>query len=503
MEKLIEKYGQYRKEVLAMNYILFLNSWDNETEAPEVTVESRESLEAFFAGKYYSLVTSDESKALINELYERLDEIDDEVLRYEIKTEKKNLDRTERIPSDLYIELSTLTTRSQAAWVKAKRANDFQAFRPYLEKLIELKKKTIKYIETDTLKGYDVFLDQYAEGMTSAEYDVFFGKLERKLVPFIKEVTSRRLSGDFSFAERLYPVDKQKEFAEYIADVMCFDKKRGVMKESEHPFTSGFGRNDVRVTNHYYPEMFVSSVFSAIHELGHGTYEQQSGTHLVGTLCEGCASLALHESQSRFYENIVGRSREFWQMHFGKLKELFPEQLEGVDAETMYRYVNIAQCSFIRTEADELTYPLHIMLRYNIEKELFEGNLSVERLPERWNELFKEYFGLDVASDREGVLQDTHWALGSFGYFPTYALGSAYASQIFDAMNGDFDVLASLKSGNTKAINEWLEAKLHKFGSSRPPKRLFADCVGGDFDADHYINYLKNKYGELYGIASV
>lgn len=486
--------------MLSSQFINFLIGWDNETEAPEKTIESREFIEGIFARKHFDYVTSPETIALIDELYERRDEIEDEVLRYEIKQQKKAVDQTRKLPSEFYVELVTLVTKSQSAWGRAKRSNDFESFKPFLAKMVEMKKKEAEYLATDKLKGYNVLLDQYAEGMTMSEYDVFFGKLEKDLVPFIRKVTSVKRTEDFSFAKKSFPVSGQKEFSDYVMDVMCFDKKRGGIKESEHPFTSGFGRNDVRVTNHYYENKFDSAVFSAIHELGHGTYEQQSGENLVGTLCEGCVSLALHESQSRFYENIIGRSREFWQAHFGKLKEIFPEQLKDVDEDKMYRFVNIAECSYVRTEADELTYPLHIMLRYRLEKELFEGNLTVDELPSRWNELFKEYFGLEVRSDAEGVLQDIHWAQGCFGYFPTYALGSAYASQIFDAMNEDFDVLGSLKEGTTAEINAWLERKLHRFGASKPPKELFRNAAGADFDADHYVNYLTGKYGKLYNV---
>lgn len=500
MKELLKKYGFYRREMLANQFLAFLMNWDNETEARETTIESREPLDAFFAEKDYAFRTSPETAELIDGLALKIDEIEDPVLKYEISQQKKGLDRMRKVPQELYVELSIHETKSQAAWGKAKRADDYSVFEPYLEKMIELKKRLLGYYETDELKGYDVFLDMFAEGMRASEYDVFFGRLEKELVPFIKEVVSAGRKDDFSFADKVFPAEKQKLFADYITDVMCFDRKRGLMKESEHPFTSGFGRNDVRVTNHYYPEAFASSIFSAIHELGHGTYEQQSGENLVGTLCEGCASLALHESQSRFFENHIGRSSEFWQAHFQKLKEIFPDELEGVDAETMYRFVNKAECSFVRTEADELTYPLHIMLRYNIEKELFEGNLKVSELPERWNELFREYFGLEVKRDSDGVLQDIHWACGDFGYFPTYALGSAYAAQIFDAMNKDFDVLGSLAGGTTESVNKWLERKLHRFGSTKAPKELFGNAVGGDFDAGHYINYLKDKYGKLYGI---
>ena len=279
---------------------------------------------------------------------------------------------------------------------------------------------------------------------------------------------------------------------------MCFDKSRSVLKESEHPFTSGFGSRDVRITVHYYPENFVSSIFSAIHETGHGLYEQQSDPALDETFSGGGASMGLHESQSRFYENMIGRSRAFWEVHYGKLQEIFSEQLGEVPLDDFVKYINTVERSFVRTEADELTYPLHIMLRYDMERAFMKNELEVKDFPRYWNQLFREYFGMEPPTDTLGVLQDVHWAYGNVGYFPTYALGSAYAAQIYHAMNRDFDVEASLKDGTTQKINDWLREHIHRFGASMPPAEILKNATGEEFNPQYYVDYLIEKYSRIY-----
>ena len=281
---------------------------------------------------------------------------------------------------------------------------------------------------------------------------------------------------------------------------MCFDYSRGLDKESEHPFTTGTSRLDVRVTNHYYEDLFTSSIFSMIHELGHATFEQQVSERFDDTNLEGCSAMALHESQSRFYENIVGRSYAFWTKHFPKLKETFKEQLENVSLEEFYHLINKAECSLIRTEADELTYPLHIMIRYDLEQALLSGEIEVKDLPMHWNNAYKNYLGIDVPSDKEGVLQDVHWAGGSFGYFPTYALGSAYSAQFLHAMQKEINIDEAFANDDLSVINAWLKENVHQFGNFKKPEDILKDATGEKFNPQYYIEYLLNKYRKLYNL---
>lgn len=489
----LQTYIAHRKKLIAQSYVNFVINWDMETAAAEQSIAADSEQMGVISEYDYALTTDPEFEAAVEELYADLSGIVDPVLRHEIDVMHEHISDTKKIPVEEYTAYSQLSAESYGVYVAAKRANDFEMFRPYLEKIIAYLRKTTVWLQTDERKGYDVLLNQYEPRYTTAKYDKFFDALRTRLVPVVKKVTAN-VPPVPAWAQQNFPADKQREFCEYLRDVMCFDKTRGIMTESEHPFTSGFGTDDVRITNHYYENKFDSAIFSAIHETGHALYEQQCDKSLNGTLSGGGASLGMHESQSRFFENVIGRSKAFWQVHYGKLVETFPEQLAGVSLDEFLAYINRAECSFVRTEADELTYPLHIMLRYEIEQKLIGGQLEVKDLPAYWNERFTEYFGITPPTDALGVLQDVHWAYGNCGYFPTYALGSAIASQLFAAMNRDFDAYGSLASGTTAQINKWLAEHVHKYGSSKYPEEILRLATGEDFNPDYYIDYLIGKY---------
>ncbi|MCM1042613.1 MAG: carboxypeptidase M32 [Corallococcus sp.] len=499
LSKALEIYKAQRKKLIAMNYVGFLTEWDMQTEMTAGSVENAAAQQAVLAEMTYELNVDGNFTEAVNYLYGHKNQLD-EALAHEIEILKKDVENTAKIPREEYAAFQQLTAEGYPLYVEAKKTGNFKIFEDTLTKVVEYNRKLTKWLQTDELQGYDVLLDMYEPSFKQSDYDRFFDALKTRLVPFVKKVTSKKLQFNDAFTRKLYPADKQKEFCDYIRDVMCFDKSRGSMKESEHPFTSGFGTDDVRITVHYYEDNLVSAIFSAIHETGHALYEQQVDRSLNGTFCDGGASLGLHESQSRFYENIIGRSRAFWQAHFPKLVETFPEQLQGVTLDDFVKYINTAQVSFVRTEADELTYPLHVMLRYEMEKKFVGGKLEVKDFPEYWNKTFEEYFGITPPNDTLGVLQDVHWAYGNIGYFPTYALGSAISAQLYAAMQKDFDVEASLEIGNTAQINAWLKEHVHKYGSSKYPKEILKAATGEDFNPDYYIDYLTDKYGKLYGI---
>lgn len=497
MEEIIKRYDEYRSQLKAYELALFQIGWDSNTETPEGAFSFRSEYIGKLAEMSYSVSVSEGYTKTVEELCDNADKLDP-VLSFEVKKIKKQMDKYKKIPKDEYTDYQTLLAQSQQIWAKAKENNDWEAFKPTLAKIIEYQRKYVKYLETPELAGYDVLLDEYELGSTRVEYDKFFDALKKDLVPFVRKVLKKKAE-KFEFAELSYPIEKQKKISEYMQGVMCFDKTRGVMKESAHPFCSNNGSRDVRFTTKYHEDNFISSIYSSIHEMGHALYELNIDPALDRTMVGGGASLGIHESQSRFYENIIGRSMEFWEVHFKHIKRAFPKQLAGVTAKDMYRYVNSANASYIRIEADELTYPLHIMLRYDIEREIMEGKLTVDELPERWNRLVSEYFGLPAPDYKNGVMQDVHWSIGYIGYFPTYALGSALASQIFHHMQKDFDVLDSLKCGNVSKINEWMKERLHKYGSSKTPKELVKIVTGGEaFNPDYYVKYLIEKYGKIY-----
>ena len=494
MKKELEFYLQHRKKLLAMNYVNFVISWDTQTDAAENSILADSEQQVVLAEMNYKLATDAEYERSVGVLYDNRAKLD-AALAHEIEVVYKDIADTKKIPIEEYTAYSELSSKAYPIYVRAKNENNFELFRPYLEKIVEYCRKQTMWLATDTVKGYDVLLDMYEPHYNQAKYDKFFQVLRDKLVPFVREKVAKPIKVP-KWAQQQFDVTKQREFCEYVRDVMCFDKSRGIMKESEHPFTSGFGTDDVRITTHYYPEHLIYAIFSTIHETGHALYEQQCDPALNGTFSAGGASLGLHESQSRFYENIVGRSRAFWQAHYPKLQQVFAPQLNKVSLDEFLAHVNAVEASFVRTEADELTYPLHIMLRYEIEQKVIAGELKVADLPKYWNDKFTEYFGITPPTDTLGVLQDVHWAYGNFGYFPTYALGSAIAAQLYHYMNKDFDVEGSLAVGNTKQINDWLREHVHKYGASKYPDEILRLATGEDFNPNYYVDYLIDKYSK-------
>ena len=499
LQQAIETYEETRKKLNAFRYLNFVMEWDHETEAPSGAIPLEAKQQAVLAEMEYRIQTDPDFQEAVEFLYENRQQLDP-VLSHETEEQHRFIDEMRRIPLKEYTDFRELLANTYPVYVEAKRNNDFESFAPYLEKIIQYNRNLTGYLEKPGKKGYDVLLDRFEPDFLQKDYDRFFGLLRERLVPFAKKINDADLEGDFSFANDRYDVKKQEEFCEYLRDVMCVDRDHAIMRESEHPFTTGFGTDDIRITNHYYEENLVSSIFSAIHESGHGLYMAQVDPSLNDTLSWDGASMAMHESQSRFYENMIGRSAFFWQVHYPKLQEMFPEQLGKVPMEVFIRSINRSEYSFIRTEADELTYPLHIMLRYDVEKAVIEGSLSAKDLPEFWNAHFKEYFGMTPPTDTQGVLQDVHWASGEFGYFPTYALGSAYAAQFYAAMEKDLNVEAALRTGTTKPVNEWLRDHIHRFGASRYPKEIIKDATGEDFRAEYYVDYLIRKYSGVYNI---
>lgn len=498
IEQLVSKYKEYRTQMQALGYANYLISWDSETIAPIGCFEIRSAQVGILSEMAYKIERSEEYINIVNSLNDNIDSLD-EILKVEIKKVHKELMNTLKIPMKELVDYSILISKAQNIWAEAKNSNDYSKFKNTLAEIIVFNKKLSKYLEDSSLKGYDTLLDQYEEGMTKEKYDEFFKLLKEEIVPLVSKINQVKQDAPL-WSKRLFNIQKQKEFSAYLMNVMCFDQTKGLMAESEHPFTSGFGTTDVRVTNHYYEDNLISSIFSAIHELGHATYEQGCNPILDNTLVGGGSTMAMHESQSRFYENIVGRSYEFWQAHYPKLKAIFSEELADVSLEEFYKFVNYVECSLIRTEADELTYPLHIMVRYEIEKMIIEQDVNVDELPAIWNKLYHEYLGIHVPSDKQGILQDVHWAGGSFGYFPTYALGSAYAAQLLNTMKKELNFEEEISKPNLKEINNWLKEKVHTFGGLKLPNEILLNATGESFNPKYYVEYLKNKFMKLYNI---
>ncbi|MDD3129581.1 MAG: carboxypeptidase M32 [Candidatus Izemoplasmatales bacterium] len=491
-----QKFRENVKKIKAYIYVLQLAGWDSNTEAPRNSFKRRGEILNVLSKELFSLQTSPETIKAINELYSNIDEYDD-LFQREIRKAKRSIDKIVNIPEKEYLEYQRLINDSQLIWEDAKHNNDFESFKKNLEIIFDYNKKFALYYAPDK-NPYDTMLDDYEEGMSTKDYDIFFDALKKDLVPFVKEILSAKKEDYSKFINNKYDVKKQEEFCDYLIDVLNFDRNSGLMKKSVHPFTWNTSPEDVRFTTKYLENYVFSSIFAAIHELGHALYEQQVSTDYDNTLLNGGTSMGIHESQSRFYENTIGRSEEFWNTHFNKFKELFPEQTKDFTAKDMYKAVNQVEASLIRIEADELTYPLHIMLRYDIEKMMVNGEITVDDLPEVWNNKIEEYLGIRPSNNSEGVLQDVHWSGGMIGYFPTYALGTAYSAQIYHAMLKDLDVFKIIRENRIEDINSWLKEKLHKYGSSKTPKELLVMITKEEFNPKYYIDYLKEKYSNLY-----
>lgn len=495
MNDKIELYKETRKRLKAYEYMMWLLSWDSETEAPKGSIEYRAKQIEVMSNDIYEIESNKTFVEAIEFLFSHKDQLE-QTLKIEIEKKHKDLRFIKYIPKDEYINYQVLLSKSAHIWAEAKNTNNFLHFKDTLETIVLYQLKLVKYLETDTLKGYDVLLDMYEEGFNQKTYDHFFNTLKRDLVPFVKDVLKRKVNIHPVFINESFDAEKQKAFSEYLLDVFYYDRNRGLLKTSEHPFTSGVTSRDTRITTRYLEDQLASSIFSTIHEMGHGLYELGNDASLDETFLHGGTSLGIHESQSRMYENMIGRSKAFWETHYKKLQEIFTPQLDEVSCDDFLTYINEVKASLIRVEADELTYPIHIMLRYEIEKGLINQTIKVSELPTVWNTYMKDYLGIEPNDDTTGVLQDIHWSFGSFGYFPTYALGSAYGAQIYDAMSKEIDIESIIRNNNIDSINQWTKTHIHTYGQLKKPEEIMMIATKKPFDPSYYVAYLKQKYAK-------
>ena len=497
VQQAVAALKKHQATMAAYNHALGVLYLDAATAAPSDTWEGRGKTMEIMSEITYKLSTDPENDELLTYLESHLEELDDQTKR-EVEVLRKGFEQTRKVPAEEYIAYSVLLNDSEAVWAKAKNENDFAAFAPYLEKIMDYNRKFAGYYNAQ-MKPYDALLNEYEEGLNMETLDVFFAQLRSAIVPLLAKIREVPQIND-SFLYKHYPIEIQRKFSDYLMEVLGMDRTHCGIAETEHPFTTNFNNKDVRITTHYYEDNLVASMFSVIHEGGHGLYELGADEKYNFTALAGGVSMGIHESQSRFYENIIGRSRAFVHAIFPKVKELFSEQLADVDEEMFYRAINKAEPSLIRTEADELTYALHIMVRYEIEKQIMAGELAVADVPEAWNRLYKEYLGVDVPNNAKGCLQDTHWSGGLVGYFPSYALGSAYGPQMLKMMESQIgDIWADVAAGDLSKVTGWLKENIHRHASFKKPGALFEE-VCGKFDATHYTDYLTRKYTELYNL---
>ena len=496
LKEALERLEELQQKIFAYRTASSSLYLDGVTVAPKDTSAGRGVALGILAGESHKLFTCPEVGELLDFLDSRRDELDPVAAR-EVTVLRRDYSKTARIPADEYMEYAMLTNEASDVWHRAKENNDFESFRPVLEKLVDFNRKFAGYYDPDKAP-YDALLNEYERGVDMAYLDKFFASVREKLVPLIHAIGEKEQLDD-SVLHRHYPAEAQRKFSDYLMEVLQLDRAHCAIGETEHPFTLNFTSQDVRITTNYKEDDVSSSMYSVIHEGGHARYELNIDPALDYTCLAGGVSMGVHESQSRFYENIIGRSLPFVQAIFPRMREFFPEQLSGVTAEEFYKAVNKAQPSLIRTEADELTYCLHVMVRYEIEKRLIGGTLAVKDVPAEWNRLYKEYLGIDVPDDTRGCLQDSHWSGGSFGYFPSYALGSAYGAQMLRNMEQEMDVWGPVSSGDLSGVTGWLREHIHKYGGMMEPADIVKNACG-DFDPTVYTDYLTKKYSELYGL---
>ncbi len=498
MSENFNKLKPYLDKNMAFTAALVLFSWDNETLAPKLADENTSKAIGVLSDEYFKSLINDNVKNLLKELENdnSLNDIEKSIVN-ELKKQYKKL---EVIPSDEYKAYSELISRSNRIWAAARENNKFEDFSETLEQIILYKRKFAKYRAKEN--GYNELLDDYEEGFSMEILDEFFGKLKKEIVPLLEKVVAKNDTIDKSYNELSYDVKKQAEFSKWLAEYLCFDFDKGVLRESAHPFTTSVHNKDVRITTHYYENNLESAIFSTIHEVGHALYEMGIDNKLTQTLA-GNPTSGMHESQSRFFENILGRSEEFWKPIYYKLQELYPEQLKNIPLEHFIKGINKAVPGLIRIEADELTYCLHIMVRYEVEKLLFYDKIEVEDLPKIWNEKYEEYLGVTSPNDAKGVLQDIHWACGDFGYFPSYAIGNAISAQMFYHMKSVMPIDKYLLEGNIKPIVEYLNEHVHKYANTKTTNEILVNMMGEEFNPDYYIKYLKEKYSKIYELENI
>lgn len=484
----------------AYDHALGLIYIDGATMAPEAASSSRGEALAVLAEDEQKLFATEHVGELLHTLSAASHELDPQTAR-EVEILLKRWEKEHQIPLDEYVAYQTLLNEADSVWHKAKTENDYASFAPYLEKLIAASKKMALYGNPHR-DPYETLLDDCEEGFMTNILDNFFNTIKDKLVPLIHKIQKSQVHIDDSFLYRHYPIEQQRRFTDYLMDILQIDKKRCTVAETEHPFTGHMNRWDVRITTHYYEDSVANSMFSVIHEGGHALYELGGDEKFAHTCLATGASCGIHEGQSRFYENIIGRSEAFVNAIFPKMQEFFPEQLSDVTAHDFFLAINKVTPSLIRMEADELTYSLHILIRYEIEKMLFHDEITVAEVPAIWNRLYKEYLGVDVPDDTHGVLQDSHWSGALFGYFPSYSLGSAYGAQILCSMESEIDVWSSVKAGDIAPINEWLTQHIFRYSSLLKPAEIIRNCCGADFDPAYYVDYLTHKYTAIYQLES-
>jgi carboxypeptidase Taq len=500
MSEKLKQLKEILGEVSDLNHAVSVLSWDQQVNMPPAGGEARGRQMGTLGKIAQEKFIADEVGRLLEDLKQEFAGVDhdsDEVAL--IRVASRNYDIAKRVPPSFIVEQAVATSVAFEAWVEAKAKSDFSFFLPYLEKVMELTQKYISFFPPAD-HPYDVLLDLYEPGMKTAEVKAIFDGLRPRQVSLIKAITgSKQVKNDF--LSRRYPEKKLWDFGVQVVSQFGYDFNRGRQDKAPHPFETTFNVNDVRITTRYEEDNPLAMLFSSMHEAGHGMYEQGVNSDYERTSLESGTSLAVHESQSRLWENLVGRSLPFWEYYYPKFKKAFASQLEGVSLKTFYKGINKVEPSLIRVNADEATYNLHIMLRLELEIAMVEGAVSIKDLPEIWNSRMQEYLGVTPPNDAKGVLQDIHWSSGSMGYFSTYALGNLISAQLWEKIDKDIRNLdEQIRRGEFGELREWLRRNIHQHGQKYEPQTLVEKVTGERITPEPYVRYLTTKYSGIYNL---
>lgn len=495
----VEKFKELDEKISHFTSISGLLSWDQKVIAPKKGRAAFAKASGTLRTEEFKMTVSEEMGELLHILTTPgAEEYLDEKVKAQVRERKEFYDRSKSIPAEMIKDFSVLTSVANDAWEEARESNEFEKYLPYLEKIVDFKRKAVEIYGYEN-HPYDALLNEYEPGLTVEKLDPLFVQLRESSTELLRRIQNSAYQPPAEIFSQPYSVEKQKDFNRYILPIIGFDMEAGRLDETVHPFAQTVNPGDVRITTRYLKDNVRSAIFGTIHEAGHGIYEQNIDSEFAGTVLQEGASFGIHESQSRFLENMVGRSEQFWKYFYPTLQDHFPEQLKDITLDDFYRAINAVEPSFIRVEADELTYNLHIMVRYEIEKALIAGEIEAKDLPAIWNAKMNEYLGVTPDSDSVGVLQDIHWSFGGLGYFPSYSLGNLYAAQILHKIQQDVpNFYESIENGEFHVIQDWLKENIHQHGRLYTPNELIVKATGEELNAEYLVKYLEEKYSKVY-----
>lgn len=472
--------------------------FDQQCCAPEEGMERAGEDIALVENMVHKLTHSKKYARLLTELHDDPDGLTD-LECHAVDRRYADWCKTKNISANFAYQMDSAMARAYGAWLAAKKADDFAQFKGSLAEIVDFTRRAVALRDERPEKPYDACLDDYEKGGNQAQLDAFFARLRERIVPLVKRIVENGKPIREDFLTRRCPIPQQEAFSKYLLEIEGLRSTALTLMTTEHPFTTNFGSKDVRVTTHYFEDNFISNIFTTLHEGGHALFMMYEPAEFEKNHVDNMMTSAMHECISRFYENIIGRSEAFIHFIYPKLCEVSKDLMDGVSERELYEGVNIARPSLIRTESDELTYCLHIMVRYEIERAMVNGEITVDDVPAMWNRKYKEYLGVDVPNDRDGCLQDVHWTM-AFGYFPSYALGNAYGAQILRTMEREIDVWGSVRRGDLSCVLNWLRENVFNRASLMDPDAWIRAITGESLNPDYYLDYLEDKYTKLYQI---